>query len=203
MDRIVWIGTNTKLMGQFKMNKLRHLVGKYGPEKLSDLIGAKLAPDKRVLSYELRANVAKSGFFKPEYSFDVPLSSTSVDFQGQRMSESFLKSIPTRVDTISGYYEEEHPEGFVRDSQPDFIMDNLRFGGGRLVGTVHVLRDGPNHDLIVKDLKKGLPKGVSIELSKALVADNDSLVVDAKGVNGFIITSIPANKDTVFKKRLD
>jgi hypothetical protein len=182
------------------MNKLRDLISKHGAKKVSDLIGSRLVPDTRVLSYELRANVAKSGFFRPEYSFDVPLSSTTIDFQGQTMSESFLKAIPSRVKNLKGYYEDEHPEGFVRDSSPDFEMDNLRFENGRLVGTVHIVKNGPKASDIIRSMKDGRPRGVSIELKRALVS-SDNVILDAENVNGFIITSNPANKDTLFTSR--
>lgn len=185
------------------MSKLKHLVKAYGSARLADLIASKMVPrETRVVSYELRANVAKSGFFKPEYSFDVPISTTTVDSDGQRMSEDFLKSIPNRYDSIDGYYEEEHPEGFKRNYNPDFRMDSIRYDDGRLVGTVHILKDSPRYNEVVKSLRSGEPRGVSIELNRAVVTADESTILDAEGVNGFIITRTPANKDTYTKIRV-
>lgn len=178
------------------MSKLKALLSKMGPKELARRVNEKLVPETRVLSYELKANVAKSGFFRPEYSFDVPISSVNVDRDGQRMSESFLEELPSRYSELYGYYENEHPEGFSRGSDPDFLMDSIRYENGKLVGTVHILREGPNHKDIVREFKDGRPRGVSVELKRALVSSDD-VILDAESVNGFIITSDPANRDTL------
>lgn len=179
------------------MSKLKALLKKYNPQELANKISERLVPDTRVVSYELRANVAKSGFFRPEYSFDVPISSVNTDRDGQRMSESFLSDLPNRYSELYGFYDNEHPEGFNRgDATPDFKMDSLRFDNGTLVGTVHILKDSPNYKDVVKSFKDGRPRGVSIELRRALVSADDT-ILDAEQVNGFIITSNPSNRDTL------
>lgn len=183
------------------MSRLKELLKNKGPKEVAAAILKRLAPDHRVVSYELRANVAKNGFFKPEYSFDVPISSVNVDRHGQRMSESFLSDIPSRYSELYGYYEDEHPEGFNRpDAQADFRMDSLRFDGNKLIGTVHILKESPKYRDVLKSFRDGRPRGVSIELKKALVSAEDT-IIDAEEINGFIITTNPANRDTL--KRFD
>lgn len=177
------------------------MLAKKGAKEVASAIMKRLAPDHRVVSYDLRANVAKSGLFRPEYSFDVPISSVNVDRHGQRMSESFLSDVPNRYSELYGYYEDSHPEGFVRgNAAPDFRMDSLRFDGNKLVGTVHILKESPKYRDVLKSFRDGRPRGVSIELKKALVSSEDT-IVDAEEINGFIITTNPANRDTL--KRFD
>lgn len=181
------------------MNKLKALLAKKGAKEVAAAIMKRLAPDHRVVSYDLRANVAKNGLFRPEYSFDVPISSVNVDRHGQRMSESFLADLPNRYSEIYGYYEDSHPEGFNRpNATPDFRMDSLRFDGSKLVGTVHILKESPKYRDVLKSFRDGRPRGVSIELKKALVSSEDT-IIDAEEINGFIITTNPANRDTLMR----
>ena len=176
----------------------KKLVSKVGLEQAVKMVKEVIKPKNMTINYELKADIGKSGFFKPNYYFPAVLSTVDVDEQGQSFSSNFLEKVPQYYKEIKGWYGNEHPEGFERDEEPAFFFRDIKYQEGRVLGNVWLNKKHPNFDTILKSMQAASNRrGLSVEVKNATLG-NDFKTIYGGDIVGFIVTDNPANKNATF-----
>ena len=178
-----------------KKEYLKKLVEKHGVEGAKEFLKKKLKSSKKVEEFVLKAKVNKSGFFKPEYYIDIPITSSNFDSHNQRLDGELLKKL-SKSGEVGGYWSSIHRQP--KDAF-DFTLKEYWIDGSVLKARAYVNKDSSDYKSVISALRTAPRIGVSVELDDVLMSDDESLIYDAT-LSGFIVTdnAAVANLDAIF-----